>query len=338
MRRGWLAWVLCVATAVAADYAVTATDDLGRRLPGAEVEAVFGRLNDPRESATRVVRGRTDAGGAHRFSVGDDLCLVRLRVTKEEHHEADLDHRHGLDVFPSRTQHTIVLPTRSPGVPLCYREVRLSRKAGHAFGEAWVGFDLELGEIVGPGGRGQVADIQIRNQGARYGWSRDEARLDILRKEAARDRVGEEEFAELYGSFRGKLTLRFPGQGDGLTRSADYWPYCELKMPPAAPAAGYLGETAFPYDSAVIAEPGQEDVGFYLRVRTKFGPGGEVRSANYAKIMGPIGGGYGQVTFRYYYNPVPNDRRLVMDLGRNLLKPPPGADRDEQARYRPSWP
>ena len=45
-----------------------------------------------------------------------------------------------------------------------------------------------------------------------------------------------------------------------------------------------------------------------------------------------------QVTFRYYYNPVPNDRRLVMDLGRNLLKPPPGADRDEQARYRPSWP
>jgi hypothetical protein len=35
---------------------------------------------------------------------------------------------------------------------------------------------------------------------------------------------------------------------------------------------------------------------------------------------------------------VPNDRRLVMDLGRNLLKPPPGADRDEQARYRPSWP
>jgi hypothetical protein len=30
------------------------------------------------------------------------------------------------------------------------------------------------------------------------------------------------------------------------------------------------------------------------------------------------------VAFRYYYNPVANDRRLVFDPERNLLKPTPG--------------
>jgi hypothetical protein len=47
-----------------------------------------------------------------------------------------------------------------------------------------------------------------------------------------------------------------------------------------------------------------------------------------------IASGYGWVSFRYYYNPVADDRRLVFDPERNLLKPGPGAGFDEVIRYR----
>ena len=58
-------------------------------------------------------------------------------------------------------------------------------------------------------------------------------------------------------------------------------------------------------------------------------------SAHYAKIQGPIRSGYGWVSFRYYYNPVADDRRLVMDLEKNLLKAPVGTPDRELHRYRP---
>jgi len=49
-----------------------------------------------------------------------------------------------------------------------------------------------------------------------------------------------------------------------------------------------------------------------------------VISAHYAKIQGAIRCGYGAITFRYYYNPVADDRRLVMDRKSNLLQPTAG--------------
>ena len=42
------------------------------------------------------------------------------------------------------------------------------------------------------------------------------------------------------------------------------------------------------------------------------------------------------MSFRYYYNPVADDRRLVFDPERNLLKPGLGAKVDEVLRYRAS--
>jgi hypothetical protein len=41
------------------------------------------------------------------------------------------------------------------------------------------------------------------------------------------------------------------------------------------------------------------------------------------------------LAFRYYYNPVADDRRLVMDLEKNLLKPTAGTAERELHRYRP---
>jgi len=41
------------------------------------------------------------------------------------------------------------------------------------------------------------------------------------------------------------------------------------------------------------------------------------------------------VAFRYYYNPVADDRRLVMDKKLNLLQPLPGTPGSERVRYIP---
>jgi len=60
-----------------------------------------------------------------------------------------------------------------------------------------------------------------------------------------------------------------------------------------------------------------------------------VISAHYAKIQGSIWSGYGAINFRYYYNPVADDRRLVMDRKSNLLQPPPGTEGVELTRYDP---
>ena len=104
-------------------------------------------------------------------------------------------------------------------------------------------------------------------------------------------------------------------------------------MPALAPAEGYASDLAIPYTT--LPYPGYQDdyVGYYLRVRAKIGPDGRVRSAHYAKIQGPIRCGYGAVTFRYCYNPTPDDRRLVLDRKRNLLQPPPGTNGEELTRY-----
>ena len=71
----------------------------------------------------------------------------------------------------------------------------------------------------------------------------------------------------------------------------------------------------------------------YLRVRAKLGSDGKVTSAHYAKIQGGIETGYGWLAFRYYYNPVANDRRLVFDPKHNVLKPAAGAPSSDLGLY-----
>jgi hypothetical protein len=57
-------------------------------------------------------------------------------------------------------------------------------------------------------------------------------------------------------------------------------------------------------------------------------------SAHYAKIHGRIEPWPGRVTFRLYYNPRADDRRLAFDVRKNLLRPSPGATPAEQERFQ----
>jgi hypothetical protein len=322
-------------TLIARDYTLTVVDELNRPIEGAAVSSLFSRKNDPRFSSMRSFEGTTNGQGVFRFQAGDEMCLVRLRAEKQGYFDADVTEVHGMGKVPSDLSHIITLPYETKEIPLNYKEVQLRTLKGTLPRKTWVGFDFVIGDVVTPWGRGQVSDIRFWVEGEQIGWTEPDETVEQFRKDKDHARFSEAEFNGMYGSFRGITKVACAQTGDGIIRSPAFWPYCQLKMPSLAPTEGYTPTIDIPY--ATLPYPSFQDdfVGYYLRVRTKLGSDGRVISAHYAKIQGAIRCGYGSVSFRYYYNPVADDRRLVLDRQHNLLKPPPGAEGVEQTRYDP---
>ena len=320
------------------DYVATVLDEDNHPLDAAVISALFTRKDDPRYSGMRTFEGTTDTRGVFRFSAGDDMCLVRLRASKSGHYEADVETAHGLGRIPSELTHTVVLPRLSEGVPLCYKDVVFRRLAGTLPPRTWVGFDLALGDVIRPWGKGETADISFWNEGERIGWMAPDEMIEEYRHDQNHAGFSTEKFESMYGSFRGVTRIRGEAPGSGIMRSTAFWPYCRLKMPPLAPLEGYATQLELPYATASYPTPQDEFVGYFLRVRAKLGPDGRVISAHYAKIQRAFRHGFGTIGFRYYYNPTPDDRRLVHDMKTNLLQPgpdTPGPDLDRYRSYEP---
>jgi hypothetical protein len=326
---------LLTATLLSRDYTLTVVDESNRPMQDVAVSALFSRMNDPRFSSMRSFEGKTDVQGIFRFKAGDEMYLDRLRAAKQGYFDADVTEVHGMGKVPSDLSHLITLPRETDGIPLCYKEVQLRTLNGTLPRKTWVGFDFAIGDVVAPWGRGQTADIRFWNEGEQVGWTETVETVERFRKDKDHARFSEAEFNGMYGSFRGITKVGCTQAGDGIMRSPAFWPYCQLKMPAIAPAEGYVNTLEIPY--ATLPHPSYQDdyLGYYLRVRTKLGPDGKAISAHYAKIQGAIWCGYGAINFRYYYNPVADDRRLVLDRQRNLLQPPPGTPGPERVRYIP---
>lgn len=337
--RSVAAFLLALGSALplrAVDVSVTVLDESGQPLSDAIVEALYAPLNDPRYASLQLREGRTDGKGCFNYEIGKDRQMVRLTVNKQGYCDADADHRHDLGSVPPKPTHLITLPRDVSGIPLCYKDVHLSEGKGTFATKTWVGLDLQVGEPVAPWGKGKIADIRIKNDGERIGWAHDEAQIERYRRDDIHRLLSDFEFNSIYGRFQGVTELAFESPGAGIMRSPAFWPYAQIKMPPLAPAEGYADRLRLEYDTRVYPSTQLQFTGFYLRVRTKLGSDGKVASARYAKIQGRIASGHGWVSFRYYYNPVADDRRLVFDPERNLLKPGPGAKLDEVLRYRAS--
>jgi hypothetical protein len=316
------------------DIAITVIDEDRRPLAGASIEAIFSRINDPRQSSMRSHKGQSDQEGMFRFGSGEEMCLVRLRAIKPGHFDADADHRHGLGSMPTKPQYTLTLPRSAAGVPLAFKDVLLSAESGKLPLKTWVGFDFAIGDVVAPWGKGEIRDIDIWNDGRQVGWTESDEAIESLRRSPEMARMTESRFASLHGTFRGSTRIRFERPGTGILRTPDFWPYSTLKMPPQAPIDGYIERLELSYSTLPLPDPTEDHTGFFLRIRAQGGASGKVTSAHYAKIHGRVETGYGWVAFRYYYNPVANDRRLVMDTDRNLLKPPAGTIGPELSRYQ----
>jgi len=316
------------------EFTITVTDENLQPLAGASIEAVLSRQNDPRTSSMRSFEGKSDQAGTFRFIAGKEMCLIRLRAEKPGHFEADADRQHGVGGFPSLPNHKLTLPHVMEGIPLAYKDVLLTAENGELPAKTWVGFDFAVGDVVAPWGKGVSSDISIWNEGSQVGWVESEDTIARFRKDPFMASMSEARFADTYGSFRGLTRVRCGSKGAGIVRTSAFWAYSRLKMPPLAPLVGYAPELEIPYSTLPIPEDSERHTGYFLRLRPTCDAAGSVVTAHYAKIHGRIETGYGWVAFRYYYNPTANDRRLVFDTERNLLKPPAGTPGPELDRYQ----
>ena len=317
MRLGLLSSVILVAACSAKEWKIALQDEEGRGLAGAQIEAVLTPPDDPRLSSVITRTGQTGADGGFRFVAEDRMVLTRVKAKRAGYHSADADHRHGFGRADMASDIRLTMPADGERVALHYREVSLSGLPN----ETWIGFDAEAIDAIAPWGKGKVADFNLRISSRQVGWTESDASLAALRRTPEGARMDEREWAQSYGRFEGTLNLSFPRTGDGIMTTPAFWSYCLLKMPALAPGEGFVSERALPFDTVADSDPSHDYTGYYLRLRTLRDTGGRITSAHYAKIHGRIGVGAGRVTFRFYYNPRTDDRRLALAPGRNLLRP-----------------
>jgi hypothetical protein len=317
MNRALLSYGLLTMAALAKEWKVVIRDEEDRGIAGAQVEAILTPPDDPRLASVAAYAGASDPSGCFRFAADERLVLMRVRAKRQGHHAADADQRHGLGRPTQSAEFTLTLPRKAEQVPLHYREVSLS---GLPTGKP-VGFDAEAIDAVPPWGKGKVTDFIFRIDSTQVGWTESAETLAYLRRAAEGVRMDEREWAETYGRFSGRLHLSMPRPGDGLRKTPSFWPCTLLKMPAQAPDGGYASEIIIPFETAPSAGPAHDFTGYYLRLRSQRDTAGRIASSHYAKIHGRIGVGPGRVTFRFYYNPRTDDRRLAFAPGRNLLHP-----------------
>lgn len=166
-----------------------------------------------------------------------------------------------------------------------------------------VGYDLMKADWVAPHGDGVVSDFIIT--------------LECTLGDLTQDKVQ---------YFDAILRLAFPNEGDGITEArAPFRRGSVMVLPSAAPEDGYRSswtQSAFEHKDASRYE-WDEQQNFLFRTRTHKDVNGNVVSALYGKIRGPILFGVyssgAKISFTYYLNPTPNDRNLEFDPSRNLF-------------------
>ena len=293
---------------------IVVRDFEGRPVPEAAVRVLLNRRNYPFSDGSTLLTGVTDEDGRWDFKPGD-LHVSRVHVDKVGHHEARME---GLKV-PRTPGREVILPRKGEAVPLHARKADADLP-GHVFSGV-VPYDFEKGDLVAPGCKGSSPDILVRLSAKQLGWHRTKSPEEIdafLEKE--KDPKARAGFLAVHGKWELTLELLFPHEGDGILESP-YAAYASMKLPSKAPVSGY-GRTLV-LDNKAYA---QKDRGFFLRVRTVKDEAGNIVSAHYAKIYGTPLLSPGGFAFQYYFNPVPNDRRLEFDTSRNLQRPGKDAD------------
>ncbi len=177
-------------------------------------------------------------------------------------------------------------------------------------GEDTLRYDLLMGDWLAPVGTGRVADVTFTRH--------------------PREDLGEGvNGADVRGpSYRDSMTVRFPGEGNGLV---------ELHPPPSyrlrirtAPEDGYRSEyLCWRGTNRKLEDDSNYDENrcFCFRIRTRRDDRGRIVEAYYGKIYGDITFVYqfrpefvpvASVCMSYYLNPTPLDRNLEWDRKTNL--------------------
>ena len=198
---------------------------------------------------------------------------------------------------PYGMTNTVVLKRMINPVAMCVKRERDRIKP--PVKDEHIGFDFEKGDWVSPHGKGIVADINMK-----YGY--EAGKIPVLH-------------------YRGSVSFSFPNPLDGA--------YAMKKEPFSALVSVYRADTnavyqrewTFTYDR--LSGVRKEDTRFpesdylVLRTRSKTDEDGNLVSAHYAKIYGPISAGGGGIYLSFHFNPNENDSNLEADTTKNLRNP-----------------
>jgi hypothetical protein len=295
---------------------VRIVDETGAPVVGANASILFVNYD-----GSDVRNGHARSGGEF-SAIGRCNDSVMIRASMDRHYQAQIedlskDKDHDLEV---------VLPRILNPVPL-YALRNVSVK--FPVQAEWIGFDFEVADWVAPHGKGKTNDILFRFHNEFKGWDDRIKSPDDMERALAVSREGcvvkkiewsMDVFKTSFGKWDSFLEISFPGKKEGMVEVARFLSYSRLKVPHSAPIDGYL--SAWRYEGkSYSAKVYRKDVGYFLRSRVRLDQDGNILSANYAKIIGDflVASKGGQVTFSYFFNPVPNDRNLEFDTNRNLF-------------------
>jgi len=317
---------------------IRVVDENGMPVRAAHVLVHSGKENDVTSSGRHGFRELTDDDGRWSHQFKPKWGLENLRVFL---HEEQPDR----EVYPIWLEHFIsyrrpqasyelTLPRIIHPVNLKAKvksmDYRYKRRADGTYEDLStplgtpIGFDLDLMQWLPPHGDGKRADFEVSVTSVQVGWTISE---EWLAHKIAMKRGTREELAATYGVWNRTAVITFPNPGDGIQRSAQFWPYCKLKMPHRAPEDGYQRRIVLTEQERISeATPYFEKLqhpyysGYFLRVRSKLDGVGNVVSANYAKFMLPQidTAGFGAT---FFFNPVEGDTNLEYS-GVNLLPRP----------------
>ena len=161
-----------------------------------------------------------------------------------------------------------------------------------------IGFDLEAADFVAPYGKGTSSDFIFTLS-------------DIASTNATQKPT------------ESALTITFPNKGDGIQPviSSEINQGSVFSLPRYAPEGGYQATLVQKYSQVWVHGRLQENQNYFYRVRTVLDGSGNVKSALYGKIAGPIQfWDNAGLEFTYYLNPTPNDRNMEFDPSKNLFQ------------------
>jgi len=278
---------------------VRVIDSTGKPVEKAKLSVAFWTSDS---SANAVVaEGQTDTNGCY-VATGKTIHSMNYTVTKENYYSTEgayWFYRRGENCIqdgrwlPWNPTNTVVLKERRKPIAMYVKYVDQPVPVR----DRPVGFDLEVGDWVAPHGQGKHSDFYLTYKAEAQDLWTGSYELDLLCSN------------RLEGFYRAEK---------------DMW--SELRSCYEAPSDGYRTQVVLCLDRTKYKILKKEQFGeseyLAFRVRTLLDDKGNLVSAMYGKIYGPIEFGVGKehhVRFTYYFNPTPNDRNIEFDPNRNLF-------------------
>jgi hypothetical protein len=261
-------------------------DETGKPIEGAKASVGYYSKSQPKS-----IDGLTDTNGIFKAShraysgiLGFTAEKSGFYTTREPSYELGFTY----DYTKWNPTRTIILKRISKPSPMYAKRI----ESGPPGNGAPIGYDLMIGDWVGPCGKGISTDI-------------------IFTREYNKRTLQDYDY---------KLTVSFPKAGDGIQEFPVSYKNMEgsgLRSPHEALTNGYQSQIV----RLNVSHPGQklifdydENRVYLFRVRTTIDDRGNILSAQYGKIYGDF------MQFSYYLNPTPNDRNVEFDPKHNLIK------------------